>query len=248
MAYASHAHSRIIPARAGFTGTILTCAPSAGDHPRSRGVYPSLMLKVLARKGSSPLARGLQAYFQAARNVGRIIPARAGFTTHHPSRKHTIPDHPRSRGVYESKTIKPRRHAGSSPLARGLPVDDNTLRRAFRIIPARAGFTKDKALRGAQNRDHPRSRGVYDDVPRGIQSTLGSSPLARGLPSESAPTVSLSRIIPARAGFTLADPWNPNDEPCYQTAFTFSANLEPAPPSSGSAVVLRRSTMTPSEA
>ena len=196
-------NSRIIPARAGFTGTILTCAPSAGDHPRSRGVYPSLMLKVLARKGSSPLARGLQAYFQAARNVGRIIPARAGFTTHHPSRKHTIPDHPRSRGVYESKTIKPRRHAGSSPLARGLPVDDNTLRRAFRIIPARAGFTKDKALRGAQNRDHPRSRGVYMTVSIIATPLPGSSPLARGLRPPKQAVKCCQRIIPARAGFTM---------------------------------------------
>ena len=153
--------SRIIPARAGFTDESIARLDELTDHPRSRGVYWNDSDLCPLGGGSSPLARGLQAYFQAARNVGRIIPARAGFTTHHPSRKHTIPDHPRSRGVYESKTIKPRRHAGSSPLARGLPVDDNTLRRAFRIIPARAGFTKDKALRGAQNRDHPRSRGVY---------------------------------------------------------------------------------------
>ena len=76
----------------------------------------------------------------------------------------------------------------------------------------------------------------------------GSSPLARGLPRLERAILVNDRIIPARAGFTLADPWNPNDEPCYQTAFTFSADLEPAPPSSGSAVVLRRSTMTPSEA
>ena len=76
----------------------------------------------------------------------------------------------------------------------------------------------------------------------------GSSPLARGLRLLDKNSEVLCGIIPARAGFTLADPWNPNDEPCYQTAFTFSANLEPAPPSSGSAVVLRRSTMTPSEA
>ena len=131
-----------------------------------------------------------------------IIPARAGFTTHHPSRKHTIPDHPRSRGVYESKTIKPRRHAGSSPLARGLPVDDNTLRRAFRIIPARAGFTKDKALRGAQNRDHPRSRGVYMALSLTAAMTVGSSPLARGLLSNSQAQSQAHRIIPARAGFT----------------------------------------------
>jgi len=77
---------------------------------------------------------------------------------------------------------------------------------------------------------------------------VGSSPLARGLLSQVGEAPPVERIIPARAGFTLADPWNPNDEPCYQTAFTFSADLEPAPPSSGSAVVLRRSTMTPSEA
>ena len=76
----------------------------------------------------------------------------------------------------------------------------------------------------------------------------GSSPLARGLRGLIIGSQSLGGIIPARAGFTLADPWNPNDEPCYQTAFTFTAGLEPAPPSSGSAVVLRRSTMTPSEA
>ena len=78
--------------------------------------------------------------------------------------------------------------------------------------------------------------------------TAGSSPLARGLLPLCNANGDRVGIIPARAGFTLADPWNPNDEPCYQTVFTFSANLEPAPPSSGSAVVLRRSTMTPSEA
>ena len=55
-------------------------------------------------------------------------------------------------------------------------------------------------------------------------------------------------IIPARAGFTLADPWNPNDEPHYQTAFAFTADLVLAPQSSDSAVVSQRSTRTPSEA
>ena len=58
----------------------------------------------------------------------------------------------------------------------------------------------------------------------------------------------MERIIPARAGFTLADPWNPNDEPHYQTAFTFTADLAPAPQSSDSAVVSQRSTRPPSEA
>ena len=55
-------------------------------------------------------------------------------------------------------------------------------------------------------------------------------------------------IIPARAGFTLADPWNPNDEPHYQTTFAFTADLALAPQSSDSVVVSQRSTRTPSEA
>ena len=97
-------------------------------------------------------------------------------------------------------------------------------------------------------KDHPRSRGVYDQYGEAVPGPVGSSPLARGLPLSRPSRTWRRGIIPARAGFTLADPWNPNDEPCYQTAFTFTAGLEPAPPSSGSAVVLRRSTMTPSEA
>ena len=76
----------------------------------------------------------------------------------------------------------------------------------------------------------------------------GSSPLARGLPHIQDEQLVTDRIIPARAGFTLADPWNPNDEPHYQTAFTFTADLAPAPQSSDSAVVSQRSTRTPSEA
>ena len=76
----------------------------------------------------------------------------------------------------------------------------------------------------------------------------GSSPLARGLQGSGPRCVGERRIIPARAGFTLADPWNPNDEPHYQTAFAFTADLVLAPQSSDSAVVSQRSTRTPSEA
>ena len=58
----------------------------------------------------------------------------------------------------------------------------------------------------------------------------------------------LRGIIPARAGFTLADPWNPNDESPYQTSFAFTADLALAPQSSDNAAVAQRSTRTPSEA
>ena len=138
--------------------------------------------------------------------------------------------------------------SGSSPLARGLRMVCVRVLCTCGIIPARAGFTSPKRTQPPAPSDHPRSRGVYGRGFAGVDVIVGSSPLARGLRLGKLGDSADLRIIPARAGFTLADPWNPNDEPCYQTAFTFSADLEPAPPSSGSAVVLRRSTMTPSEA
>ena len=50
--------------------------------------------------------------------------------------------------------------------------------------------------------DHPRSRGVYTVTFLSLMLSMGSSPLARGL-RKSPPEASLvSRIIPARAGFT----------------------------------------------
>ena len=81
-----------------------------------------------------------------------------------------------------------------------------------------------------------------------LYSLLGSSPLARGLPNGDYANAIAGRIIPARAGFTLGDPWNPNDHPPYQTASAFTADLAPARRCCGSAAVERRSTMTPSEA
>ena len=71
---------RIIPARAGFTyGPGNEPGPS-WDHPRSRGVYRTCLLRPLKAGGSSPLARGLRADLPVLADVVRIIPARAGFT------------------------------------------------------------------------------------------------------------------------------------------------------------------------
>jgi len=100
----------------------------------------------------------------------------------------------------------------------------------------------------SRTRDHPRSRGVYLAGRQSKVGDWGSSPLARGLLSGFFTSYVVPGIIPARAGFTLADPWNPNDEPHYQTAFAFTADLVLAPQSSDSAVVSQRSTRTPSEA
>ena len=151
----------IIPARTGFTSCDLGHVCYFWDHPRSRGVYLTVVAAVGAPAGSSPLARGLLAPCPALGLCRRIIPARAGFTHFGRPTARGAGDHPRSRGVYPITMLRGRRAPGSSPLARGLPRAGGSGRSRARIIPARAGFTYrcggDHAVEG----DHPRSRGVY---------------------------------------------------------------------------------------
>ena len=176
------AQPRIIPARAGFTAPSPTGPGSTWDHPRSRGVYLRARSFAVSNAGSSPLARGLPrvSYQPAVRRW----------------------DHPRSRGVYCCPQLFLRWRLGSSPLARGLLskvlVGDN----AFRIIPARAGFTAIALEVGCNESDHPRSRGVYPPFLSVASMKAGSSPLARGLPPAFGPVAHDPGIIPARAGFT----------------------------------------------
>ena len=179
----------IIPARAGFTGRSARSSAAAGDHPRSRGVYSRMVSVVAQPPGSSPLARGLPRVVQGKGHARRIIPARAGFTPTSSSSPSTTRDHPRSRRVYAVLTRRSCFRAGSSPLARGLPIRKETPVMYTRIIPARAGFTTASASAAAAISDHPRSRGVYQTPLRFIYFCMGSSPLAQGLPESRSPTV-----------------------------------------------------------
>ena len=177
---------RIIPARAGFTTTTCPTTGPCSDHPRSRGVYPSDWQTWTLQDGSSPLARGLHAHVQGELDQGRIIPARAGFTRPWESSTRACTDHPRSRGVYRVPVGEAERPPGSSPLARGLLRSAPDSESVWGIIPARAGFTSGSALAGAWGPDHPRSRGVYRTTYTKRTVSLGSSPLARGLPTATA--------------------------------------------------------------
>ena len=96
---------RIIPARAGFTCRGRCSWSRRRDHPRSRGVYPAWPVAASPPRGSSPLARGLLARACSAPMIGRIIPARAGFTPARPLGGRGDRDHPRSRGVYRDASI-----------------------------------------------------------------------------------------------------------------------------------------------
>ena len=177
------------------------------------------------RVGSSPLVRGLRLLPSRGGRFDRIIPARAGFTGLVVGSDDRPRDHPRSRGVYQSRGIGKPWSNGSSPLARGLLLGRSRPRRATRIIPARAGFTFSILSSTPHAWDHPRSRGVYSGavmawypcswiIPARAGFTLaglvdprlcdGSSPLARGLRRRMDRRSFILRIIPARAGFT---PW-----------------------------------------
>ena len=139
--------------------------------------------------GSSPLARGLRRCTGAACWCARIIPARAGFTPLRPAPTRWAWDHPRSRGVYQSRRAYYESVGGSSPLARGLPP------------------TRIERRRWPE--DHPRSRGVYAHIVPPNPRIMGSSPLARGLLFRGQQSSDGEGIIPARAGFTDG----PDDRP-----------------------------------
>ena len=192
----------IIPARAGFTFCCHGFFERHWDHPRSRGVYAKCSELWDAAAGSSPLARGLRPSGPADTQTGRIIPARAGFTSTASSGSNESWDHPRSRGVYAGNSADSLVDWGSSPLARGLQYRLGPTSGELGIIPARAGFTHYPQSPLPSETDHPRSRGVYPGPVFQPASLEGSSPLARGLQLISDWQKPLSRIIPARAGFT----------------------------------------------
>ena len=200
---------RIIPARAGFTVRCGLVAGERVDHPRSRGVYASRCALNSGMSGSSPLARGLPTGHTPAGWRMGIIPARAGFTRGRAWRWGQLTDHPRSRGVYEAAIQAGADTAGSSPLARGLPLRYGQQVRRRGIIPARAGFTGGAVTAPHPHGDHPRSRGVYVADLQSRVGGQGSSPLARGLRLRVRRHLGRDRIIPARAGFTPASRWTP---------------------------------------
>ena len=199
-----HAQVRIIPARAGFTRSTRGRRRSSRDHPRSRGVYKPEMMMKSNLTGSSPLARGLPAEPVPPWSGPGIIPARAGFTSQSSVILAVKQDHPRSRGVYGGLRSAYGDLSGSSPLARGLPVRVNGEGSTGGIIPARAGFTHPSTRPPVHPPDHPRSRGVYARWGISSLKSVGSSPLARGLPRERGSGRCSLGIIPARAGFTLS--------------------------------------------
>ena len=126
-----------------------------------RGVHLGPRLCHSRPAGSSPHARGPLPHPYRLRAGSRIIPACAGSTRRQPDDQGRPEDHPRMRGVHQTRMLSTGRPEGSSPHARGPlflhPFPDGE----GRIIPACAGSTTASRMLNMAKEDHPRMRGVH---------------------------------------------------------------------------------------
>ena len=153
----------IIPALAGNTCSATGIDNNRPDHPRSRGEYGGQGHRCLPKIGSSPLSRGIPHEGHCSPpNLG-IIPALAGNTLAVWAVSRVIRDHPRSRGEYGRKSDDEEYNPGSSPLSRGILCTLRHRQVDGGIIPALAGNTRGRSGCPGSTRDHPRSRGEYND-------------------------------------------------------------------------------------
>ena len=193
---------RIIPARAGQTGTRPESPRTATDHPRACGANNSHTVSPHWRVGSSPRVRGKRTAAKAAGAAPRIIPARAGQTRSRPLRHSSAPDHPRACGANSPcLTVTPER-VGSSPRVRGKHDAVPAIHGHGRIIPARAGQTQPCRIHRRGVADHPRACGANLVEQGQRQIPAGSSPRVRGKRCDERFDGLHHRIIPARAGQT----------------------------------------------
>ena len=172
-------------------------------HPRSRGEHLNHAQMSPYPGGSSPLARGTLPSGTLVLFRPRLIPARAGNTRIFKSSLLSRAAHPRSRGEHRLRFRFFYLFNGSSPLARGTRGVASSEVGGVRLIPARAGNTGISENAYNELAAHPRSRGEHRMFSQTGETTLGSSPLARGTRRGNRNLGKQRRLIPARAGNTM---------------------------------------------
>ena len=174
------------------------------DHPRACGANRKSGFDSLPGDGSSPRVRGkLLGGFIVHCRV-RIIPARAGQTPAPAASRRSGSDHPRACGANNDRVDVHASTAGSSPRVRGKRRVEQQRGPGERIIPARAGQTHPRSRIRCTSPDHPRACGANMFACGHGGYPFGSSPRVRGKPNGSRHIGCNDRIIPARAGQTLA--------------------------------------------
>ena len=158
-----HRH-RFIPAGAGNTlhpgrGTILLSV-----HPRGRGEHSGQPEAPCLYAGSSPRARGTPRAHRRQRQARRFIPAGAGNTGWSRLCASLCAVHPRGRGEHSPDSRPRAENTGSSPRARGTPLDVARPAVPLRFIPAGAGNTSRPSAHCPASPVHPRGRGEHSTI------------------------------------------------------------------------------------
>ena len=192
----------IIPACAGSTAECGASGIKPGDHPRVRGEHGIPTLGHLISVGSSPRARGAQAWQRGDLAELGIIPACAGSTRDRTCAHTRCGDHPRVRGEHLVWEPVDQCASGSSPRARGAHCLRSRLGILRGIIPACAGSTSQNRHSAPESGDHPRVRGEHYTEIRDDYNRKGSSPRARGALGQPLLYSCGGGIIPACAGST----------------------------------------------
>ena len=167
-----------------------------------RGEHDPDNVQGMARKGSSPHARGALDGGRLRHDVGGIIPACAGSTRRGRLSGSSAGDHPRMRGEHSKSHVASSPTLGSSPHARGAPLAHRLVKDVIGIIPACAGSTSRVTSRATRHWDHPRMRGEHGRPRTARSARRGSSPHARGAQQHAVVVNRALGIIPACAGST----------------------------------------------
>ena len=157
------------------------------------------------RGGSSPRGRGKRNDDGRHAPCGGLIPARAGKTSARDDPWLGLTAHPRAGGENLQDIFDLVSAAGSSPRGRGKLDGRERVGLTVRLIPARAGKTKQATKREPPSRAHPRAGG--ENAP-GVQAgtpQAGSSPRGRGKQSTGRAPSNRRGLIPARAGKTATN-------------------------------------------
>ncbi len=199
-----HEDGRLIPARAGSTGSPRGRRGATSAHPRASGEHVAQRRLLGWLFGSSPRERGALGEVRRGWRDGRLIPARAGSTIPFDLRAGASTAHPRASGEHIAPGCQQVLPCGSSPRERGARTEPARRHRPVRLIPARAGSTPKILGVIGGSPAHPRASGEHADSVQRHGRDTGSSPRERGALDRALPREPHVRLIPARAGSTAA--------------------------------------------
>ena len=191
---------RFIPACAGKACYKPVPSLYSPVHPRVRGEGPGTVTVNRTITGSSPRARGRLRSALLANYRSRFIPACAGKARPSIARAWRRAVHPRVRGEGDDQSAADPDAGGSSPRARGRPLDPASVLVMQRFIPACAGKADGTGAVTYSASVHPRVRGEGVSTCPTCGSGDGSSPRARGRPPDGRYIAGFLRFIPACAG------------------------------------------------